>query len=267
HHKRDLNTVTIKSRTLVFRGWDLLLLSVYYVYEQLQAHHPEFISVDRVGRQTFVTFATHQDAANVMRQHQWQMLFHERVTAHYAFNSVHIDINQQARFTGHTNVNVMALTYHTMKKISSEIGSDYLRRYWRDIHRRLSRQQYTFGQQYGGVWLGGLVVEDPSPTTGRAHSPRFVRFAVDRDMRQRVEVLRQQLPTFHRDEVATLALPWLQELDSQRQLPVSELRDFLRDYERQLVALYGGCAIYEIYHRTLKMWLRRRFEQYMNRNR
>ncbi|KAI3639655.1 hypothetical protein MIR68_002349 [Amoeboaphelidium protococcarum] len=66
HHKRDLNTVTIKSRTLVFRGWDLLLMSALYVYEQLQAYHPEFISVDRVGKQTFVTFATREDAEHVM---------------------------------------------------------------------------------------------------------------------------------------------------------------------------------------------------------
>ncbi|KAI3637256.1 hypothetical protein MIR68_004962 [Amoeboaphelidium protococcarum] len=185
----------------------------------------------------------------------------------YAFIALHIGTYQQARFTGIIEVQVMALNYHTMKRIFVEVGSDHLRRHWREIYGRLSRRQALFGQQYGGVWLGGLVVEDPSPTTGRAHSSRFVRFAVDRDTLQRIEVLRQQLPTFRRDEVTSLALPWMQDLDSQRQLSVSDLRDFLRDYERELVERYGACKIYEIYHSTLKGWLRRRFEYYMNRNR
>ncbi|KAI3653246.1 hypothetical protein MP228_001193 [Amoeboaphelidium protococcarum] len=108
----------------------------------------------------------------------------------------------------------MALNYHTMKRIFVEVGSDHLRRHWREIHGRSSLRQALFGQQYGGVWLGGLVVEDPSPTTGRAHSSRFVRSAVGRDTRQRVEVHRQQLPTIRRDEVTSLALPWIQDLET-----------------------------------------------------
>ncbi|KAI3640812.1 hypothetical protein MIR68_001690 [Amoeboaphelidium protococcarum] len=187
----------------------------------------------------------------------------KRVTAHYAFNAVHSGTDQQARFTGSIEVDVMTPNYHTMRRISAEVGSDYFRRHWREIRHRLSRRQKQLGQQYCGVWLGGIIDEDYSPTPGRAHNWRFIRFAVDGDTQRRAAEMRNRLPEFRRDELATLALSWLQELDTQRQLQLQVKRNVLREFERELVDKYGGCTIYEIYHSTLKGWLKVRFGDYM----
>ncbi|KAI3635417.1 hypothetical protein MIR68_006548 [Amoeboaphelidium protococcarum] len=152
-----------------------------------------------------------------------------------------------------------------MKRICVEVGSDHLRRHWREIHRRLSRRQALLGQQYGGVWLGGLIVQDPCPAPGRGQSQRFFRFAVEDDTHRRAVELRNRLPAFRTNDLATLALPWLQELDTQRRLQLQDSRIILRDFERDLVDKYSGCKIYAIYHNTLKEWLKVRFETYINR--
>ncbi|KAI3639421.1 hypothetical protein MIR68_002549 [Amoeboaphelidium protococcarum] len=159
---QQLNIVKVYTRSIVIRGWDLLLLSHEYLLRKLAIYKPEAITIEKEQKQVFVTFRTRKDADRMLAAATFHNVFDEKhVRMAYASNYVSVLQHGDASKSGIYYLKASRLNKTFVKFAAREIGSHLITRHYDDIGGQLSEEEQSVAQSYGGIWLGGLQLEEP----------------------------------------------------------------------------------------------------------
>ncbi|KAI3633456.1 hypothetical protein MIR68_008403 [Amoeboaphelidium protococcarum] len=161
-HHSDLGQLVIKSRTVVFYGWDFLLLSLPYVVVRLEQYRPEYLSLDVRNKRLFVTYRARSDAERLFSDKRFKILtLPDKINIKFASNYPRARCSSDFGLTGVYRVHPSEMDNNLRSYSAREIGSAFLKAHFNQVAAWLTPEDLKIAQQFGGLWLGGFEIEEP----------------------------------------------------------------------------------------------------------
>ncbi|KAI3644415.1 hypothetical protein MP228_010579 [Amoeboaphelidium protococcarum] len=137
----DLGPLVINSRTVVFYGWDFLLLSLPYVVVKLEQYRPEYLSLDVRNKRLFVTFRARSDAVRLFSDKRFKILtLPDKINIKFASNYPRARCSSDFGLTGVYRVHPSEMDNNLRSYSAREIGSAFLKAHFNQVAAWLTRK-------------------------------------------------------------------------------------------------------------------------------
>ncbi|KAI3637179.1 hypothetical protein MIR68_004885 [Amoeboaphelidium protococcarum] len=153
------------------KGWKLLLLSPYYIAKKLAVYNPQFIVIRKKHKEAFVTLNSRANAEQLVQDALVRRIFGECVQISYASNyglgarciaSYNNEVERRSGVYKVCATNVLRDSNPTFRIWAArEVGRSGLEPLFRNASQHLTRRQLSLAREFGDLWLGGLIIEEP----------------------------------------------------------------------------------------------------------
>ncbi|KAI3643304.1 hypothetical protein MP228_012859 [Amoeboaphelidium protococcarum] len=159
-HHSNCGQLTVIRRTVVFYGWDLLLLTLPYVVIKLEQYRPEYLSLD--VRNKRLSFRARSDAVRLFSDKRFKILtLPDKTNIKFASNYPRARCSSDFGLTEVYRVHPSEMDNNLRSYSAREIGSAFLKEHFNQVAAWLTSDDWKIAQQFGGLWLGGFEIWEP----------------------------------------------------------------------------------------------------------